>query len=62
MNCAFDDKSMSFGMLLEHALRKIFSYRAIGDLSYDHDGCHFTKWLPPVVILPVAQVLDHVGY
>jgi hypothetical protein len=61
MNWAFDDKSMSFGTLLEHALRTIFSYRAITDLSYGHNGGHFIKWLPPVVILPVAQVPDHLG-
>ena len=47
MNCAFDDTSMSFGTQLEHALRKIFGYRAITDFSYDNNGSHFPKWLPP---------------
>ena len=62
MDCAFDDTSMSFGTLLEHALRKIFSSRAIADLSCGQNGGHFPKWPPPVVILPVAQVLDYLGY
>ena len=35
-NCAVDDKSMSFGTLLDHAQGMIFSYRAITYLSYGH--------------------------
>ena len=29
-NRAFDDKIMRFGILLEHAIPKIFGYRSIG--------------------------------
>ena len=61
MNCAFDDTSMKFGTWLEHTIKKNFSYRAITDLSYGHNGGHFSKWPPPVIILPVSQVLDHLG-
>ena len=32
---------MNFGIWLEHALRKKFSYRAISDLSFDLSGSHF---------------------
>ena len=68
MDCAFDDTSMSFGTLLEHALRKTFSYRPSQNCPVAkmaailQNGGHFPKWPPPVVILPVAQVLDYLGY
>ncbi len=62
VNCALYDTSMNFGTLLEYAIRTIFSYRAIADLTSDHNGGHFGKWPLLVAILPVAQVLDHLGY
>ena len=52
---------MKFGTWLEHTIKKNFRYRDITDLSYGHNGGHFSKWPPPVIILPVAQVLHHLG-
>ena len=34
-NCGFDDKSMTFGTLLEYTFLVIFGYRAIADLTCD---------------------------
>ena len=39
INCAFDDRSMKFGTLLEYNLIKIFGYRAIADFPWQ-------KWQP----------------
>ena len=37
-NRAIDDTSIKFGIQLGHALRKIFGYRAIADLSHNKNG------------------------
>ena len=37
-NRAIDGTSMKFGIQLGHALRKIFGYRAIADLSHNKNG------------------------
>ena len=52
------DAIKSVNQTLDDALRHVFSYRAITDLSLGHSGGHFTKW-SPLFILPVSQVLDH---
>ena len=60
-NRALYDTSMKFGTQLEHAIRNIFGYRAIADLSCGNHGSHFPKWPPSAVILPITPVLDHLG-
>ena len=46
LNCAFNDKSMKFGTLLEYTFLVIFGYRAIADLTCDKIGSHFPIWPP----------------
>ena len=46
LNCAFNDKSMKFGTLLEYTIMVIFGYRAIADLTCDKIGSHFPIWPP----------------
>ena len=50
INCAFCDKSMKFGTHMQYGSMKLFSYRAIVNLSQDANGGHFSKWPPPVII------------
>ena len=40
-NCAIDDKSMKLATMIEHAIMKIFSHRAISDFSPEANGGHF---------------------
>ncbi len=54
-NRAFDDTSVKFGTHGEDTLRKIFGYRAIAHFARNKNG-GFLKWLPPSIILTVAQV------
>jgi hypothetical protein len=56
MNCAFDDTSMHFCILLEFATRKILGYRAIAYLSHGNNGGNFPKYPPLVVILFSSSV------
>ena len=49
LNCAFYDKSMTFGRQLHSPCndpRKISGYRDIANLSQCRNGGHFTKCLP----------------
>ena len=50
INCAFCDKSMKFDTHMQYGSMKLFSYRAIANLSQDANGGHFSKWPPPVII------------
>ena len=45
-NCAFNDKSMTFGTVLEYISLSIFSYRAISKSLPVRNSGHFSKWLP----------------
>ena len=42
-DCAFYDKSMTFGRQVQYTQRKIFRYRDIADLSNGGNGGHFKK-------------------
>ena len=52
---------MKFGTQLEHAIRNIFGYRAIADLSRSDRGGHYLENGRQMAIILQMQVLDHLG-
>ena len=53
-NRAHCDRNLTFGTMIEYDKAKILRYRAIANLSLKQNGCHFSKWPPPISIFPLS--------